>query len=72
MNIGDLVTFNSNSYLYEGQTGVIIRSQKDSDGTDWFEVLSLEDLIVVPETQVSLIWSPPKSMTIFNKENKNA
>ena len=71
MQIGDLVKFNSLSYYYKGQTGVILRSQTDRDGTDWLEILSREELIIVPETQVSLLWSSHQNLAILNKESKN-
>jgi hypothetical protein len=71
MQIGDLVEFNDRQLLCDGQSGVIIRSQTDRDGTDWFEILSLDELIVVPETLVSLIWSSDQNTSILNKESKN-
>ena len=57
MRIGDLVKFNDLAEPFEGKTGVIIRSQLDSQDEEWFEILSEGQLIVAPEHQVTLIWT---------------
>ena len=67
MKIGDLVEYNDLAESLQGRLGVIVRSDEDSQGWEWFEVLVKGELYVTPEYQLS----PARPMDSKTNKLKN-